>query len=47
MGRAGAFAVQEKGAALIEKVTGDFLGLVGLPQYDLLKALRKFGVKNF
>lgn len=47
MGRAGAFAVQEKGAALIEKTTGDFLSIVGLPQYDLLKALRKFGVKNF
>jgi septum formation protein len=47
MGRAGAFAVQEQGAALIEKVTGDFMGVVGLSQYALLKALKKFGVKVF
>lgn len=47
MGRAGAFAVQEKGAALIEKATGDFLGIVGIPQYSLLRALKKFGIKNF
>lgn len=47
LGRAGAFAVQEKGAGLIEKVSGDFLGIVGLSQYGVLQALRKFGVKNF
>lgn len=47
MGRAGAFAVQAKGAALIKKTSGDFLGIVGLPPFRLLAALKKFGVKNF
>ena len=47
MDRAGAFAVQERGAALIEKTTGDFMGVVGLPQYQLLQDLKKFGIKLF
>lgn len=42
MDRAGAFAVQEKGAVLIKKITGDYLGIVGLPLYDILQALKKF-----
>lgn len=42
--KAGAFAVQGVGAVLIKKIEGDFLGVVGLPLYDLAQTLRKFGV---
>jgi len=42
--KAGGYAVQGRGAALIKKIEGDFLNVVGLPLRMLVKSLREFGV---
>ena len=42
--KAGAHAIQGKGASLIEGVEGDFYTIVGLPVFELTKALRHFGI---
>lgn len=42
--KAGAYAVQEKGGLFVEKIEGDFFNIVGLPIFDLVKELKKFGV---
>jgi septum formation protein len=43
--KAGAYAVQEKGDAFVEKIEGDYFNVVGLP-YDKLKAvLSGFNIK--
>lgn len=44
-GKAGAYAIQEKGSVFIEKITGDFFNAVGLPIYALAQELRKLGVE--
>ena len=38
-GRAGAYAIQGKGAALVERVEGDYLNVVGLPAALLVNLL--------
>ena len=38
-GRAGGYAIQGRGAALVTKVDGDYLNVVGLPLRALLRAL--------
>lgn len=43
--RAGAFAVQGLGSVLIEKVSGDFNSIIGLPLFKVAKILTKLGVK--
>ncbi|AKB52331.1 Septum formation protein Maf [Methanosarcina barkeri str. Wiesmoor] len=45
--KAGAFAVQGKGAAFVEKIEGDFFNVVGLPLFRLGKILQKAGVSIF
>ncbi|MGC9598954.1 MAG: nucleoside triphosphate pyrophosphatase [Minisyncoccia bacterium] len=45
--KAGAYAVQGRGAAFIRKVEGDFFGIMGLPLYEIVHELAKFGVKIF
>jgi nucleoside triphosphate pyrophosphatase len=40
-GRAGAYAIQGLGAALVERVDGDYLNVVGLPAGLLLDVLRR------
>ena len=42
--KAGAYAIQGLGAALIEKIEGDFLNVVGLPLNSLIECLKNFGV---
>jgi nucleoside triphosphate pyrophosphatase len=38
-GRAGAYAIQGRGAALVERVEGDYLNVVGLPASTLVAVL--------
>jgi septum formation protein len=38
-GRAGAYAIQGRGAALVERVEGDYLNVVGLPGATLVRVL--------
>lgn len=45
--KAGAFAAQGKGAALVEKIEGDFFNVVGLPLFRLGKILQRAGVPIF
>jgi septum formation protein len=48
-GRAGAYAVQGRGAALVERIEGDYLNVVGLPAALLVRLLaeRLAGVYGF
>ena len=43
--RAGAFEVQGLGGVMIEKISGDFNSIVGLPLFKVAKILTKLGVK--
>lgn len=45
MGHAGAFAVQGLGGVFIEKISGDFNSIMGLPLFKVAKILTKLGVK--
>ncbi len=48
-GRAGAYAIQGRGAALVERIEGDYLNVVGLPAALLVRILaeRFAGVYGF
>jgi septum formation protein len=45
--RAGAYAIQGVGSALVESVVGDYFNVVGLPVALLVDALSAFGVAPF
>ena len=45
--RAGAYAIQGVGSALVEAVEGDYFNVVGLPVVALVRALEAFGVPPF
>ena len=42
--KAGAYAIQGKGALLVEKIEGDFYNVMGLPLSALAETLKSFGV---
>ena len=45
MGKAGAYAVQGRGAAYIEHISGSYSGIMGLPMFETAQLLRVFGFK--
>ncbi len=47
MDKAGCYGIQDKGAALIEKIDGDYFTVVGLPLWMLVDELKRFGVTIF
>jgi len=47
IGKAGAYAIQGRGAMMVKKIEGDFLNVVGLPLSGLAESLKKFGVSLF
>lgn len=42
--KAGAYAIQGKGAIFVEKIEGDFLTIVGFPLSDFIDKLEKIGI---
>lgn len=44
--KAGAYAIQGFGAALVKKIDGDYYGAIGLPLVPLIKELKKFGINQ-
>lgn len=45
MGKAGAYAVQGRAAALMTRISGSYSGIMGLPMYETAQLLRSFGFK--
>jgi len=44
-GKAGAYAIQERGAILVEHIRGDYFSIVGLPLSRVAHTLRSFGIE--
>ena len=44
MDKAGAYAIQGLGAAIVERIEGDYYNVMGLPLNALTETLKKFGV---
>ena len=44
MDKAGAYGIQDRGALLVEGITGDFFNVMGLPVLRLARMLQAFGV---
>ena len=45
MGKAGAYAVQGRAAALIEHISGSYSGIMGLPMFETAQLLRLAGLR--
>jgi septum formation protein len=43
--KAGAYAIQGFGAQFVREIHGSYSGVVGLPLYETLDLLRRFGVE--
>ena len=46
MGKAGGYAIQGRGAAFVEHLSGSYSGVMGLPLYETARLLREFGVES-
>jgi len=44
LGKAGAYAIQDKGAAIVEKIDGDYYNVIGLPLNAVIAGLKEFGI---
>jgi septum formation protein len=44
-GRAGAYAIQGRSAAFVERISGSHSGIVGLPLYETIRLLHRFGIE--
>ena len=44
-GKAGGYAIQGRGAALVEHLEGSYSGVMGLPLFETARLLRGFGVQ--
>ena len=44
-GRAGGYAIQERGARLVESVEGDYANVVGLPVALLVRSLQEVAIR--
>jgi septum formation protein len=42
--RAAGYAIQEIGSIFIRRIEGDFFGIMGLPVYELVQELKRFGI---
>src|SRR3989344_6268006 len=45
--KAGAYAIQGKGALFVEKIEGDYYNIMGLPLSAVVEKLKEFGVRGF
>ena len=45
--KAGAFAIQGLGSLIVEKISGDYYNVIGLPLFSLAKTLKKYKIKIF
>ncbi|HWU67349.1 MAG TPA: Maf family protein [Stenotrophobium sp.] len=45
--KAGAYGIQGLGAQFVKEIRGSYSGVVGLPLYETLALLRKFGIQPF
>ena len=45
MGKSGSYEIQGLGAAIIDRIEGDFSNVVGLPMAHLAQALERFGIE--
>ena len=45
IGKAGAYAVQGRAAAMIEHISGSYSGIMGLPMYETAQLLRRAGLR--
>ncbi len=43
-GKAGAYAIQGRAAAFVERIAGSYSGIVGLPLFETMQLLQRFGV---
>lgn len=46
MGKAGAYAVQGRAAAFIERISGSYSGIMGLPLFETAQLLSRFDVRT-
>lgn len=44
MDKAGAYAIQGLGSIFIKKISGDYFATVGMPVFDIVRELKKFGI---